>query len=157
MPILYIMCGPSGCGKTTWADNFMRNNDEDIRYVSRDEIRFSIIKSDEPYFSHEDEVFKKFVGTIAQTLVYGFDVIADATHLNYFSRKKLTRAIDAVISDYKIIYVVFDNDVNGCIERNEHRIGRTRVPEEVIRSMCDNFEEPTWHEDPRVIDIIMIM
>ena len=53
MPTLYIMCGPSGCGKTTWAHNFIKEQHEtnDIRYVSRDEIRFSLIKEGEEYFS----------------------------------------------------------------------------------------------------------
>ena len=83
MPILYILCGPSGCGKSTWANQFMNDhNTDDIRYVSRDEIRFSLVGEDEDYFAHEKEVFRKFSGTIAQTLVDGFDVIADATHLN---------------------------------------------------------------------------
>ena len=118
MPILYIMCGPSGCGKSTWAHNFIRENDplySNIRDVSRDEIRFSMLKDGEDYFAHEKEVFKKFVGTICQTLIDGFDVIADATHLNEFSRRKLTQAIDMRYMDYKIIYVVFNVSADTCV------------------------------------------
>ena len=63
MATLYILCGPSGCGKSTWSHQYIAFEDalgNDIRYVSRDEIRFSIIKEEEDYFSHEKEVFKTF-------------------------------------------------------------------------------------------------
>lgn len=159
MPILYIMCGPSGCGKTTWTHNFIRENDplcNNIRDVSRDEIRFSILKDGEDYFSHEKEVFKKFVGTICQTLIDGFDVIADATHLNEFSRRKLTQAIDMRYTDYKIIYVIFNVNADTCVARNTNRTGRANVPENVIRNMCRDFRAPTRDEDERVIDIIEV-
>lgn len=159
MPILYIMCGPSGCGKTTWARNFIHENDplyNNIRDVSRDEIRFSILKDEEDYFSHEKEVFKKFVGTICQTLIDGFDVIADATHLNEFSRRKLTQAIDMRYTDYKIIYVVFNVSADICVAHNANREGRANVPENIIRNMCRDFRVPTKDEDERVIDIIEV-
>ncbi len=157
MPILYIMCGPSGCGKTAWAHNFINMYpQDDIRYVSRDEIRFSILKDGEDYFSREKEVFKKFVGTLRQTLIDGFDVIADATHLNEFSRRKLTQAIDMYITDYKIIYVVFNVNADTCVARNANRTGRANVPENVIRNMCRDFRAPTKDEDERVIDIIEV-
>ena len=149
---LYILCGPSGSGKSTWAHNYMNFSAgmlEDIRYVSRDEIRFSIIKDEEDYFSHEKEVFKKFVGTITQTLIDGFDVIADATHLNEFSRRKLTQAIDMRFTDYEIRYVVFNIDVDTCIERNQNREERAKVPDTIIRNMCRDFREPSLDEDER--------
>lgn len=157
MPILYMLCGPSGCGKTTWSKKYAEDHfDEDIRYVSRDEIRFHIVKKEEDYFSHEKEVFKKFVGTIAQTLIDGFDVIADATHLNQFSRRKLTQALDMYITDYEIIYVVFNADVETCIERNQMRAGRANVPETVIRNMCRDFRYPSLEEDERAKGIIEV-
>ena len=157
MSVLYIMCGPSGCGKTTWARQFTQDHAaEDIRYVSRDEIRFSMLKDTEDYFAHEKEVFKKFVGTIRQTLIDGFDVIADATHLTEFARRKLTQAIDMTYTDYAIIYVAFHTDVATCIAHNQQRSGRADVPETVIRNMCRDYRMPSKEEDERVIDIIEV-
>lgn len=152
-PTLYILCGPAGCGKTTWAFDFMQY-DSDVRYVSRDAIRFSMISNEEEYFSHEKEVFRRFSDCIAQTLIDGFDVIADATHINEASRHKLTKAIDEYTANYNIIYIVFLVDVETCIERNKNREGLARVPEQVIRDMCLNFKIPTLDEDKRAISVI---
>lgn len=152
MPILYIMCGPSGCGKTTWAHNHM----QDTMYVSRDEIRFRLVKENEDYFSREKEVFKEFVNEIVSRLKIGCNTIADATHLNQFSRRKLTQAIDMHFTDYTIVYVVFNTTVTTCIMQNAKRHGRARVPETIIRNMCRDFRAPTKDEDERVIDIIEV-
>ena len=156
-PILYILCGPSGCGKSTWAYKFMYDNvDKDIRYVSRDEIRFSMLKDDEDYFAHEKEVFQKFVSTIAQTLIDGFDVIADATHLDVFSRRKLIYNVDQIYTDYEIIYVAFNTSVEKCLQHNNERTGRQHVPDDTIRAMCDKYRAPRMDEDKRLIDIIEV-
>ena len=153
MPKLYVLCGVPACGKSYFAEQFMRDNaDSDIRYVSRDEIRFSLVKEEEDYFCHEKEVFKKFAGTIAATLVDGFDVIADATHLNYWSRKKLINAIDEITTDYTICFVCFETPLDICLNRNAGREGRARVPDEIMYRMSKNYTLPTFSElnDSRV-------
>lgn len=155
MPKLYILCGPSGCGKSTWRNAFIAEH-EDVRYVSRDEIRFSMLKDDEDYFAHEKEVFRQFVGYIRQTLVDGFDVIADATHLNSFSRKKLTNAIDESTKDYEIKYVVFYTAMHDCIKRDASREGRAHVGSDIIQNMFRNFRAPTMEEDSRANEIIEV-
>ena len=159
-PILYIMCGPPGCGKSTFANEFMQKlsiEGIDKRIcISRDAIRFSMLKEGEDYFSHEKEVFQLFVHTITSQLQDGVCVIADATHLDMYSRKKLTYAIDQTISDYDIVYIVFDTPLETCIERNALRFGRMRVPEEIIRNMHDKFRHPRDDEDSRRIGTIYI-
>ena len=155
MNTLYILCGPSGCGKSTWARNFTKEHKE-VLWASRDEIRYTLLKDGEDYFSHEKEVFRRFVRTIFAELADGFDCIADATHLNEFSRRKLTQALDMYITEYNIIYVVFNTDVNTCIKRNANREGRTNVPENIIRNMYRDYRAPSMDEDERVIDIIEV-
>ena len=153
MPILYILCGASGSGKSTWANSDER---QDIAYVSRDNIRLSLLKDGEDYFSHEKEVFKQFVKEIAIRIMAGRDCIADATHLNMFSRCKLMQALDRYTRDYEVVYVVFNTDVETCVERNKNRTGRRNVPENVIRNMCCDFRMPTMDEDDRVKEIIEV-
>ena len=156
MATLYILCGPSGCGKSTWAAQFRKENPA-VGYVSRDAIRFAMIKDDEDYFSHEKEVFKEFVKCIAAYLrAKNGKVIADATHLNEFSRRKLTQALDRYNLSYTIVYVAFNVDADTCVARNMNREGRANVPENIIRNMCRDYRTPSFEEDERVIDIIEV-
>jgi len=159
-PILYILCGPSGSGKSTFANEFLQKlslEGIDKRIcVSRDAIRLSMLKDDEDYFSHEDEVFATFVNTIATQLQDGACVIADATHLNMSSRRKLTYAIDKTFSDYEIVYVTFEVPVEVCLSRNALRFGRACVPDDTIREMHKAFRIPRNDEDSRMIGIIKV-
>ena len=150
MPKLYILCGIPCSGKSTWAKGCLM----DAIHISRDEIRFSILKDGEEYFSHETEVFKEFIYEIAQTLMHGYDVIADATHINHDSRSKLTRAIDQYFSDYQIVYVAFPIDVELSQERNILRTGIKQVPPVAIQTMFDRFSMPTLDEDERAITVL---
>lgn len=155
MPKLYILCGIPASGKTSWAIEFLKEH-PDTRYISRDEIRFSIVNEDEDYFSHEAEVFAEFSGAVAQTLMDGFDVIADATHINQFSRNKLIAAIDNFITEYEIKYVVFYTGVEVCINRNHQREGRAQVPDATIRGMRRSFKVPTLQESNRATEVIEV-
>ena len=48
---LYLMCGPAGSGKTTWIREHATPGVS--AHISRDRIRFSMVKEDEYYFSRE--------------------------------------------------------------------------------------------------------
>lgn len=157
MSTLYILCGPSGCGKSTWRDEFIKDYNNRIHYVSRDEIRFSLVKEGEDYFSKEKEVFDRFSQALAAELMNGFDVIADATHINKASRNKLIKAIDKFFTEYQIVYVIFQTDLKTCIEQNNKRTGRMRVPEETIKKMFKNFQLPNLDEDNRIIGSIEVI
>lgn len=159
-PILYILCGCAGCGKTTWANAFIASREIcniDIRYVSRDEIRFTMLKDGEDYFSHEEEVFNTYVERIKDCLNSHLDVIADATHITKGSRKKLLQALDRkLICNFNIIFVYFDTPYEVCCGRNASREGRARVPEDVMASMWRNFQKPSMTEDSRCIGLILM-
>ena len=150
MPKLYILCGIPCSGKSTWAKGCLM----DAVHISRDEIRFSILKDGEEYFSHETEVYKEFIYEITQALMHGYDVIADATHINHSSREKLTRAIDQYFTNYQIVYVVFNIPVITCQQRNSLRSGRKCVPSIAIETMHERFSEPTLDEDRRAIEVL---
>ena len=152
---LYIMCGAPASGKSWFAKNKLMK-DSNWDYISRDEVRFSMIKDDEEYFSHETAVFNAFVGKITFALEYGNDnIIADATHLNWGSRRKLLTALEKYISleNVDIIPVVIDAKLEDIFERNKLRDGRARGPEETIRRMYRNISDPV--KDPYKYTAIM--
>ena len=151
MPKLYILCGIPGSGKSTWAE---RCDEVGVVYVSRDSIRFSMLQEGDQYFAHETEVYKEFIYEIAQSLIHGYDVVADATHINSDSRHKLTQAIDEFYTDYEIIYVAFPLTLNECLVRNEFREGIKRVPTIAMHTMYNRFHMPELSEDKRAIMVI---
>ena len=154
---LWIMCGPPASGKTWFAKNKLQNGPGWI-YVSRDEVRFSIIKDEEDYFSHEKEVYNEFIKRI-HTALNGegiFNVIADATHLNWSSRNKLIKNLSTLEHEWKnisIIPVVVKTDDMIMLQCNDEREGRSKVPHSVIRRMSAQFEDPK--NDPYEYTAIM--
>ena len=154
MPTLYILIGAAGAGKSTFASKFMNEN---TIWVSRDNIRFRYLdKNPEAhYFDFEKETFQDFINEIVAALKNNYNAIADATHLNTASRKKLTNAIDKYYKNYKIIYIVFITDAGQCIKHNANRTGHRFVPKEIIQDMRSNLTIPK-NEDTRAVGTWLI-
>ena len=139
---LWLMCGAPGSGKSYFAKNILAN-DEHWFYISRDEIRFQIVKNDEEYFSHETEVYDCFIKKI-QSIIWTIEqgnIIADATHLNKASRMKLLNRLD--LNGVNVIPVYFNTPEHICQERNKQREGRTCVPANVIHKMYLSRSHPS--------------
>ena len=141
-PMLYLLCGPAGSGKSTWIRNHAHPGHS--AHISRDRIRFEMVKENEYYFSREDEVYQAFVEQICQALVSPWvdEVYADATHLTKKAREKLIKEIDSFTINYDITAVVIIPSVEQCLAQNAQREGRECVPETVIRNMYNSFTSP---------------
>lgn len=150
MAKLFLTMGAPGSGKSTWCKNHF--NDKKVSYVSRDEIRFSLVAEDEEYFSKENEVFRQFVYEINDALKLGIDVVADATHLNAASRNRVISLIKTPVDEINVIWIKTPLEI--ALERNEGRTGRTYVPKSVIRRMFYQMEEPTFEEGFNKIYIV---
>lgn len=142
MSVLYILCGIPGSGKSTWARKQVENYGTDkMAWISRDKIRFSLVKSDEEYFSRENEVISMFVDEIQKAIDNRIPfVLADATHLNRKSRLQLLNQL--VLNNTSVRYVYFDVPLSIALERNSKRQGRERVPDSVIEKMYYSFSKP---------------
>lgn len=131
----------SGSGKSTWVKKRLAENGG--IWISRDDVRFSIIKENEDYFSKENEVFNKFIANICEALKAPLaeNIYIDATHLNDKARKKVLNRLPKDNID-EVIYVVFKVPYEICIERNNKRSGREKVPESAIQNMYFSFQYP---------------
>ena len=65
---LYLMMGCPGSGKSTYLKT--RFSQRPLAVISRDEIRFSMVKENEEYFSRENEVYAEFIRQIINKAEY---------------------------------------------------------------------------------------
>lgn len=150
---VFVVAGVPGSGKSTWInENYIWDYDA---LISRDAIRFSLIKDGDDYFSKEQEVRSEFFKEIEEATgpnKHFENVFIDATHLNPKARAQALRHIH---KDCYIVAVSFEVPLQVALERNACRTGRALVPESVIRNMYHRHENPTlkegfeeiWHID----------
>lgn len=144
MSKLYMMVGIPGMGKSTFVKKTIEGK-KNLKWVSRDVIRFSLVAEGEEYFSKEKEVFETFVKEIKDSLMAGMDVFADATHLNKASRAKLLKEVKQYARE--VDAVVLHGNVNLALERNELRKGtRAYVPRSQMRRMATRLTMPSFVE-----------
>ena len=89
MKELVLMMGVPGSGKSTYARNTIKTGDI---YISRDEIRYSMLTDEDDYFAKENEVIKTFIQYIDEALAdtqHQGKVYADATHLSPKGRAQI--------------------------------------------------------------------
>ena len=146
----YMMIGVPGSGKSTYAKNlikFMNYMDKkrNIDYISRDEIRFSLLKEGDAYFSRENQVYKIFTNKIRESLKAGNDVIIDATHMTWGSRHKMFKTLTN-IKNLEVIGIWMRTPFTKCYENNNKREGLSKVPEDALKNMIEHFEEPELKE-----------
>lgn len=145
MKKVFMLCGIPGSGKTTYA-----KEQKGYIHVSRDAIRFELVKKEEPYFSKERQVYKTFINDIKVGLQSPFfgGVIADATHLTKKSRKAVMKDIrKAYGKDVEFYAIWFNISKTQALKNNYKRIGtRAYVPIDVIFDMAERAEIPTKEE-----------
>lgn len=154
MPKLTLLCGLPGSGKTTFAKQHLASYGT---YVSRDDIRFSLLRDDEDYFTHETTVWSKYISSLVFSLKQGRDVIADSTNLTAKARKRLINNIDLFVKEpYSIEICAFNVPLDIVLSRNATRQGRALVPADTIRKMAKTYVFPSYKEDSRITTIFEI-
>lgn len=147
--LFLMMRCTSALGKSYWAQHHIQPTD---KYISRDEIRFSMLQENDDYFDKEGEVFNKFIQTINNSLLVYDNIFADATHLNAASRNKTISRINVPVDEINVIFL--DTPLDICLQRNSKRTERKFVPEKVIRDMYNRIRMPEKEEGISKVYII---
>ena len=143
---IFLMCGIPGSGKSFWTKKQISNNESQCHIVSRDKIRFSLLKDGEDYFKRENAVFAQFVKEINNSIENGIPYIfIDATHISIASRAKILNRVRASDS-IDLSIEVFTTPLETCLSRNSLRTGREYVPPATIESMARQFQFPSYSE-----------
>lgn len=135
------MCGIPGSGKSYFAQNcpFLK----DCLVISRDKIRFPLLKEEDEYFKYEKIVKTMFIAGINQALMSGLDVIADQASLTIAARRRFKSQVKGY-NEINVIWV--DAPIYDCIERDKGREGRAYVGSNLINTMYTDFEPPSIKE-----------
>lgn len=152
------MVGIPGSGKSTYAkktiDDIHMTNAGNCAYISRDEVRFSMVKESEEYFSRENEVFDEFIRQVNAAIASdATHIFVDATHISEASRNKTLDRLN--LDNVDVCPVVFDLSAETCISQNENRTGRAKVPKSAIRRMYYSFKMPDYNEKYTYSNIIV--
>lgn len=155
MKKLILMMGPPASGKST-ITNLIAENHNKVCIVSRDAIRFSLLRDGEDYFVHEDEVIDTFFSRINEALQSSnYDiVIADQTNVTLRARAEFWANV-SIPSNVEVVGIWVEIPKEVAISRNKRRTGRAHVPDNVIKNMYAHSRKPTKKLDKfdRVITI----
>ena len=139
---VWLLCGCPGSGKSTWVRK--RIAEKGGVHCSRDEIRFSLLKDDEDYFAHENEVLRLWKEQAANAILDPDieHIYIDATHLTENARRKVLNELP-LDENCIVVVVLFKVPLEVCLQRNEQRNGRAYVPPMVIRNMMTTYQAYT--------------
>lgn len=141
MSKMYIVIGAPGCGKSYYINKHKKANEI---VVSRDKIRFGMLKDTDEYFSKEKEVYNEFIKQIDAAIAAQQDVWVDQTSLNAAARSKLLSRLKKKPNE--IIGIYFNTPLDIILQRNAQRTGRALVPEDAVINMFNSLTKPSFNE-----------
>lgn len=139
MKTLMLLSAVPGSGKSTWAEQFKLLH-KHVLIVSSDGIRRELTGKIQD-FNHEEEVWKIYFNRIIEYRDKYDDVTVIADSTNIYNKFRLLYPQQIPGFDKKVL-VMFRKPLEKTLELNKLR-GKDRiVPEEAVRRMYENFEEP---------------
>lgn len=148
---LVVLVGLPASGKSTWAKEQIKKK-KDSQWISSDNIRIEY-----DYKVSNDKVFKIMWDRVQVAAKEGKQIIYDATNLSSKRRKYLIDEFTTFCEKNNIFYItkarVFLQPVEELYRRNSKRIGRERVPVDVMARMLRSFQMPAYWEGFDCVDV----
>ena len=141
MSKMYLMIGCPGAGKSYYIQQHIKPNE---LVISRDVIRFNILKKGDAYFSKENQVYNEFVAQINTAIAEDKTFYVDQTSLNPGSRSKLFSKLEK--RPDKLIAIYIEASLEKVLYQNSLRSGRALVPEDAVINMYNSLVPPTKKE-----------
>lgn len=138
---MYVMIGAPGCGKSYYIKQHLKDNEI---VISRDAIRFNMLKDTDAYFSKEKQVYNEFIRQINAAIADDKDFYVDQTSLNRGARAKLFSHLER--KPNKMIAIYMNAPLEKILYQNSLRTGRALVPEDAVINMFNSIEKPTKAE-----------
>ena len=140
MKTLILLSGIPGSGKSTWAKNYL-NEHPNTKIVSSDGIRVRLFGHRQA-FNDERLVWRTYLEDIHAYAEEGDDVtvIADSTNLTNHYRRYYFRETPEFD---RHILVVFEAPFELCELRNKQRESGKIVPDEGMRKLEEEWEDPS--------------
>lgn len=138
--------GLPASGKSTWAKEQVVNSSGKIKRVNKDDLR-AMIDANGPFSKEKEKLIEDCRNSLVTTfLQWGYEVICDDTNLNPYQIETLGRIARECNANFVINDAFLSVDIYTCLERNSKRSGRENVPENVIWTMMNNWNNK-WRKD----------
>ena len=124
MPTLVVMTGLQGSGKSTFCRMYLSD--------------FARINLDELHTRNKENA------AIAEAIKMNRDIVIDNTNPTAEDRRKYIEIAKA--AGYKPICYFMQSRVKDCIERNQMRTGKAKVPNTAIAATSNKLEMPSTDE-----------
>ena len=147
MKKLILVCGPAGIGKSTFSRRYRENHpEEEVRVISADDTRAELLGGYDKFPSNGnmlpvyDEMIARAKKIAAEnesvTVIFDTTSLTDKRRLYYLDR------LEGAFDWFGLVMLRL-HDYGKCLERNARREGARRVPDQVIRDMCEHYEDPS--------------
>jgi len=134
-----LLSAVAGSGKSTWAEQY-RLTHKNVFVVSSDTLRKEIT-GEFSNLSHDKEMWERFSKDIEKYRDVSDDVTVIADSTNILNKFRIFYGKTVTGFDKKILVVIKKN-IETTLETNKLRSEDRIIPDKVIESMFDSWEEP---------------
>lgn len=146
MRTLALVCGPAGIGKSTYSETYRKDHpEEDVFVLSADDTRKDMYGGYDKFPPNYNmmPVYREMVkrGKALFESHENLTLIIDTTMLYDERRVYFVRHLPKF--DSTVLVLLKLHDYKKCLERNHQRPQEKWVPENIIISMSEHYEDPS--------------